>query len=151
MLDKIRQFFDTHLACSDTEPEASRSARRNLAAAALMVELMHTDDRLDEREKAAFLQVLKDSFGLEDTALERMRTLATEEAREATSLYQFTRLINDLYDYEEKVELIRNLWRIAFADEELDKYEESMIRSVADLIYVSHSDFIRTKLEVRPE
>jgi len=49
------------------------------------------------------------------------------------------------------VELLENLWRVAFADNEVDRYEEHMIRKVADLIYVNHSDFIRSKLKVRDE
>ena len=75
--------------------------------------------------------------------------LAESEANQATSLYEFTRLINDEYDYEEKVGLIENMWKIAFSDEQLDKYEEHLIRKISDLIYVSHSDFIKTKLNVR--
>ena len=49
----------------------------------------------------------------------------------------------------DKVLLVENLWRLALADDHLDKYEEQMIRKTADLLYVSHSDFIRTKLRVR--
>ena len=64
-------------------------------------------------------------------------------------LYEFTKLINDSYDYEQKVELIENMWRIAFSDKRLDKYEDHLIRKVSELIYVSHSDFIKTKLKVR--
>jgi uncharacterized tellurite resistance protein B-like protein len=75
--------------------------------------------------------------------------LAKEQAHEATSLYEFTRLINDNYDPAQKIALIENMWRIAFSDERLDKYEDNLIRKISELIYVSHSDFIRTKLKVR--
>ena len=64
-------------------------------------------------------------------------------------MYEFTRLINDHYSYEQKTGLVENLWRLAFADENLDKYEEGLIRRVADLIHVSHGDFIKTKLKIR--
>jgi len=67
------------------------------------------------------------------------------------SLYEFTSLINSEYDYAQKVTLIENMWRVAFADHVLDKYEENMIRKTADLIYVSHSDFIKSKLTVRDQ
>ena len=68
---------------------------------------------------------------------------------ESTSLYQYTRLINDLCDYEDKIQLITNLWIIAFADKHLDKYEEYLIRKISDLLYVSHSDFIQEKIKVK--
>jgi uncharacterized tellurite resistance protein B-like protein len=41
------------------------------------------------------------------------------------------------------------MWRVAFADRRLDKYEEAQIRKIADLLYVPHKDFIRTKLRVQ--
>jgi uncharacterized tellurite resistance protein B-like protein len=41
------------------------------------------------------------------------------------------------------------MWRIAFADGEIDRYEDGVIRQVSELIYVSHSDFIRMKIEAR--
>jgi len=39
------------------------------------------------------------------------------------------------------------MWRVAMADNALSRYEEHVIRKVADLLYVSHSDFIRSKSE----
>jgi uncharacterized tellurite resistance protein B-like protein len=47
------------------------------------------------------------------------------------------------------MKLVENMWRVAFSDQKLDKYEEALIRKVADLIYVSHQDFIKTKLAAR--
>ena len=42
-----------------------------------------------------------------------------------------------------------NLWKIAYADGYLDKYEEHLLRKVSDLIHISHSDYINIKLEIR--
>jgi uncharacterized tellurite resistance protein B-like protein len=39
------------------------------------------------------------------------------------------------------------MWKVAYADGDLDKYEDNIIRKVADLLYIRHSDFVRTKLE----
>jgi uncharacterized tellurite resistance protein B-like protein len=114
-----------------------------------MIEVMNCDHQLDDREAAAFLDVLSTSLNLSQQELEELVDLAEKQAKQATSLYEFTRLINDHYDYAQKIELIENMWRIAFSDETLDKYEEHLIRKIADLIYVSHSDFIKSKLTVR--
>ena len=48
--------------------------------------------------------------------------------------------------YDDKVQLITSLWKVAYADGDLDKYEEHLIRRVADLLYVPHDAFIRAKL-----
>ena len=149
MIEMIKTFFENHLDPSDTEDEESKLKTYELAGAALMVELMHSDQQLDERETREFLSVLEETFELDHGEVEEITELAKLEAHQATSLYDFTRLINDNYQYHDKVKLIENLWRLAFADEKLDKYEESMIRQVAELIYVRHSDFIQAKLKVR--
>jgi len=148
MLKSIKSFFEAHLA-EETEDPADQLHQTNLASAALMVEVMNSDHELDEREMSAILEVLQRTFEVSDDELEELLRLARSEAQQATSLYEFTRLINDNFEYEKKCELVKNMWRIAFADEHLDKYEEHLIRRVSELIYVSHSDFIRTKLQVR--
>ena len=49
---------------------------------------------------------------------------------------------------DEKFVLIKTLWRVAAADGDIHRYEDHLIRRIADLLYVPHSDFIRAKLEV---
>jgi len=146
MLSIVKTFFDNHLEPKEADGEQILKASE-LAGAALMVELIQTDSYLDARESEAFLMVLKDTFDLSDEEMNEIKQLAEAQARDATSLYEFTRLINDGFNYSQKVKLIDNLWRIAFADEKLDKYEESLIRQIADLIYVSHADFIQSKMQ----
>lgn len=151
MIDAIKRFFDTQLASAAQETPESRVCRLQLASAALMFELLKTDRHIDERETEMMRQVLQQTFSLQDTCVAEIITLAEEEANQAVSLYEFTSLVNEAYAYEDKVLLVENLWRLALADQHLDKYEEQMIRKTADLLYVSHSDFIRTKLKVRDE
>ena len=45
------------------------------------------------------------------------------------------------------LEIIEYLWRVAYADAYIHKYEEYYIRKIADLLHVSHSDYIKTKLK----
>ena len=110
---------------------------------------MNSDHELDERESAEFIAVLKNTLNVDEEDINEIIKLAEDEARKATSLYEFTRLINDGFDYPQKLTLIENMWRIAFSDEKLDRYEDHLIRKVSELIYVSHSDFIKAKLQVR--
>jgi uncharacterized tellurite resistance protein B-like protein len=148
MIDSIRRFFESKIA-NEKEEQSSSVNRLDLACAALLIEVMKSDYELDQRETDEFLAVLKATFELDDDDVNELAELAEKEALDATSLYEFTKLINDGYDYQQKLSLIKNMWRIAFSDDELDKYEEHLIRRVSELIYISHSDFIRTKLNVR--
>lgn len=156
MLKSIKKYFDDRLADLQTGDGGKENDRElvhaaDLASAALLIEVMNTDQELDAREAEKFIEVIQSTLDIADEEISELQALAEQEARDATSLYEFTRLINDNYSYQQKYQLIENMWRIAFSDEKLDKYEDHLIRRIADLIYVSHSDFIRAKLDVRTD
>lgn len=149
MLNSIKQFFENKLVNNEEEPTSSSIAKTDLACAALLIEVINSDHKLEEQETQAFFSVLQNNLNIPGEDIDELVELAENQAKEATSLYEFTSLINSDYDYSQKVGLIENMWRIAFSDNNLDKYEDHLIRKISELIYVSHSDFIRAKLKVR--
>lgn len=149
MISAIKQFFDKSLNIDTTTENQDGKHRIEMASAALLFELLKIDAHVDKREMEILKIVLRDTFGLEDDSLQELIDLAELEAQQATSLYEFTSLINSEYSYDERVQLVGNLWKLAYADASLDKYEEHLIRKISDLIYVRHSDFIRTKLFIK--
>lgn len=146
MLVSIKQFFSAYLEIEKNENELSRDEVIHLATAALLIEVSKADFELTKQETEAVIEALRKRFNLDAMTLDALLKLAEEELQQSSSLYQFTRLVNDFYDYEQKLQLIESMWEIAYADGDLDKYEEHLIRKVAELIYVSHKDFIRLKL-----
>mgnify|MGYP006156370033 FL=1 len=141
MIDNIRQFFTAKIV----DPSGNEQHQEHLAAASLMVEVMVIDRQISDEEVHTVKKILERQFDIQEDEIEQLLKLAKEEVSEATSLYQFTRLINDQFDQQKKNDLMSNLWRVAFADEVLDKHEEALIRRIADLIHVPHADFIKTK------
>jgi Uncharacterized protein conserved in bacteria len=126
-------------------------AQKQLAVAALLIEVATADHVMDEAELNALISLLERKFSLPHERLVELADLAKAEAADATSIYQFTQLINSECTPQEKFELIKGMWEIAYADNQLDKYEEYVIRKVADLIHVSHSEFIRAKSIVKAQ
>jgi len=146
MLAAIKSFFN-----NEVQPQnGSSEHQRQLACAALLIEVAVVDENFDNAELMTLYKHLKENFDLSQQECETLTTLAHKESTEATSTYQFTQLVNEQCSAEEKYELIKGMWSIAYADGNLDKYEEYVIRKVSELIYVSHSDFIRAKLAARP-
>ncbi len=144
MLESLRSLFQTRPDSAAAEGDAEK--RLELASAALLFEVLKADHDMDEREFASIAKVLRATTSKDSREIEELLELARQESSAATSLYEFTSLINEHFDYGRKCALIRHMWRIAYADSELSKYEDYVIRKVCELIYVSHSDFIRTKL-----
>lgn len=145
MLVSIKAFFSAELSLENNENE---QCKIQLAAAALLIELSRADYQREPEEQAAIEAALKKGFDLDDVQLATLIDLAEQENQDATSLYQFTNLIKDEYSAEQRFELVKMLWQVAIADGEISKYEDHLIRKIADLIYLPHSQFIKAKLEV---
>ena len=103
------------------------------------------DQEFSDAELEQLIQTLQQKFELGVDETLELVDRAKAESHDASSLHQFTQLINQHCDAHEKFALIKAMWEVAYADGRLDKYEDYIIRKVADLIYVSHSDFIRAK------
>ena len=145
MLNKIRQLF----AKNADAPEQDEIATEHLATAALLIEVMIIDGNLDDQELQSISQTLCKILDLTEAQVDELILLSREEVAEATSLYQFTREINDHFDLEGKMKLLTSMWRVAYADGHLDKHEEGIIRRVAALLHIRHNEYIRCKLEAR--
>lgn len=145
MFDKIRQLFAKN---ADTS-EQDQVATEHLATAALLIEVMIIDGNLDDQELQSISHTLCEILDLTEAQVDELILLSREEVAEATSLYQFTREINNHYDLDGKMKLLTSMWRVAYADGHLDKHEEGIIRRVADLLHIRHSEYIRCKLEAR--
>ena len=145
MLNKIRLLFAKN---ADT-PEQDQLATEHLATAALLIEVMVIDGNLDDQELQSISQTLCEILDLTEAQVDELIALSREEVAEATSLYQFTREINNHFDLEGKMKLLTSMWRVAYADGHLDKHEEGIIRRVADLLHIRHNVYIRCKLEAR--
>ena len=151
MLKKIKE----HISNLGNEPsekavhEQKETEIINNACAALLIETALADKVFNEEELASMKQTLNKVYKVDEKDIEELINESKRKVSESTSLYEYTRLINDLCDYEDKIRLISNLWSIAFADQHLDKYEEYLIRKISDLLHVSHKDFIQQKLLVK--
>jgi len=147
-IEGIQQFFQRML--EPAQPER-RQVTLELAVAALLCEIMRADYAHDSRERAMLRQLLTTRLTLAPDDVDELMSLAEAEVEQAVDHYEFVSLIRERYDYEDRVALVAQMWQLAFADGELDILEEHRIRRLADLLYVSHSDFIRTKLKAMPE
>lgn len=150
MISKIKDFFDKQFKQTETDSR-SVEEKMNLAAAVLLIEIAYSDSNFSDVEKTSLRKLLINQFAIEEAVIDELVTIAENEVREASSMYEFTRLINSYFEAEQKFLLIKAMWSIAYSDKKLDRFEESMIRKYADLLYVPHSEFIRAKIKTQEE
>lgn len=147
MLHQIRKLFEQIGRGDSVEVHPEKDVR--MISAALMAEIATADQKVDERERAVLVCLLKDHYQLDTETAEELMERALVERHEATSLYEFTQTVNDNFSERDKYLLVRQMWQVAFADGEVDAFEEHLIRRVAELIYLPHGLFTRARAEAR--
>ena len=146
MIKSITQFFTEHFS---EEEEEVQQRGIEFATTALLIEVSRSDsDRADE-EQASILAILNNLFDFTDEELAELIAMAEDAIEAAHDLHQFTRLLNEHYDYAGRKQLVTQLWRVAYADGRVDKFEEHIIRRIAGLLHVDNRDFIQAKITAR--
>ena len=118
----------------------------HLAAACLLVEVGQADFSWQEAEINTVKSRLRDQYQLTADEATDLFDEALEHNDQQSSMHPVVDLLNTHCNAEQKKQIIADCWKVAYADGVLDKYEEHHIRKLAEWLYVSHEDFIRTKL-----
>jgi uncharacterized tellurite resistance protein B-like protein len=127
----------TRMFSKSDEPVAHREPR--LAVAALLVHLAAVDGTVSEGERKAVRLTLQDYYGLDEGEVESLMAEATRRDAEAVDFYQFTSALKSL-DPNERIEVVRMMWQVVFADKRNDELEDNMVWRIAELIGVSARD-----------
>lgn len=151
MISTIRKLLNKNVARDKSMDSLDKQELIRMAAAVLFVEVMHADHQVDKRERQIVMRALLESFSLSRKDAEELLQQAEERVKDVTSLHEFTSLLHSRLSNEEKVMLVEQIWRIILADNDVDKYEEHLVRRIAELLYVSHRDYIRAKLNAQAE
>jgi len=145
MIRKIKQFFDNHLAIKHETSQKDKDHALQLASAALLIEMTQVDNTVKEIELQTVTNAIRKTFELSAEETTELLALAEQEAQDSTCYYAFTSLINKEFSQQEKIILVEKMWLVAFADNELEKHEEHLVRKISELLYVSHKDFMSAK------
>ncbi|EON93971.1 hypothetical protein MARLIPOL_00428 [Marinobacter lipolyticus SM19] len=141
MIERLKQLF------APTEETREEPDRHSLAVAAtaLMVQLSRIDNNEDERELQTIVDCAVNAHEVTREEAEEILQDALNHADDATSLYEFTGQINEHLDQTAKQTLLESIWRVAFADGRIDKYEEHLIRRMADLLHLNHREYMQAR------
>ncbi len=134
------------ITLNDTKPDEACDNSLKLAAISLLIQVAKADHELSAIELTKLTELVGKHFNdHQNVNHAELIELAMERSDASTSLYEFTTLINSQYSMDQKFQLITLMWQIAFSDNVLDRFEEHLIRRVADLIYLPHMKFIEAK------
>jgi uncharacterized tellurite resistance protein B-like protein len=129
MFDAITRLF--------SQPERDdRQFEPRVAVAALLVHLAAVDGSINAEERKAITGALQDHYGLDEGEVAKLVAEATRRDADAVDFYTFTSALSSL-EQEDRVEVVRMMWQVVFADKKNHELEDNMVWRIAELIGVS--------------
>ena len=108
MINKIKELI-TKFGNKEEIEEESDLSQLNNACAALLVEIAFADKEFDETEKTSLKLTLMETYAIEEADIDEIIKDAENTVAESTSLYGYTRIVNDEFEYDDKLSLLKNL------------------------------------------
>ena len=141
MLDLIKQLFSGE----EQRQEPPTGHQIAVAATALMVQLARVDSNQDDRELETIVECAVRAHEVTESEAREILEDALSHADDATSLYEFTGKLNEYLDQNDKQRLLESIWSVALADGRIDRYEEHLIRRIADLLHLNHREYMQAR------
>ena len=134
MFEKLKKIFETNnseiISVDDTLISYLVS---------LFVEVSRVDYKIDEKEINFIIEILAKEFNFNlDLIKEKLNIVRTSER--LIGYHPITKYLNENFDINFKKKVVLGLWKIAFINDDLDKYEDHLVRKVSDLLYINHAD-----------
>lgn len=147
MFKKLYDDIFSRISAEDIAAD-NRDAAIRLATAVLMVDVALIDSRFREAEFHRMLKLLSNHFGLSTQDAAELINAANEKADNQSSVRDLIAFLDEQLDQDEKARVIELLWSVAYADLKLDKYEDSLVLKVGELLNVGHEQVMGLKAQV---
>ena len=129
--------------------DESNDKKIQVATAAVLVEMAKADGDFSEDERRHIIKTLQNTFKLDEVCVKELINLSEKKLEKGLGIYEFTSIINNNFSKSEKLELIEDLWKIIYADDKLDKYEDRLVKLIGAMLNVDHKNIINAKLLVK--
>lgn len=140
MFEALTRLFQKSAAPATNDPQ--------LSVAALLVHLAAVDGTMKEEERKTIRGALMDHYDLDEQSVDRLIAQAAQRDAEAVDFYRFTSGITQL-PMEDRIEIIRMMWTVVFADRKNHELEDNMVWRIAELIGVSSRDRTILRNQIR--
>jgi len=133
----------------DTEKEVPKNLK--LISLCLAYEVANADNEIDTKERDLLLNLIKENTDVSLVSEKEIFQLIQEDSEKSISFYDIIRDINKGLNKEEKVDIIKMLWEVAYADNVLDVDEERIIKRSAEMLGIKPSIVLQTKDQFKVE
>src|SRR5438128_2251778 len=123
---------------SDEETHAPRHDQLRLATAAVLLDIAYADGEFSPAEGEDIIEYLKRAYALDDAGARDLIEAAGEIRAKTIDHFALTNFLRKSASLAERMEMVKTMWRIAYADRKLTDYEGYLVRKLADLLGLEH-------------
>lgn len=149
MLDRFRAIVRDFIDSTADNEEHKGPDNVQLAAAALMYNVVQADGILRNVEKEKLAEILRQEYALGDTQLDELMTAAKTADSEAVDLYQFTSVLMSSMSEADRIGFIEILWEVVYADGVRDEVEDNVVWRISELLGVSDRERVLMRQRVQ--
>jgi len=120
-----------------------------IKVAALLIHAAKIDENYSNQEEKIIKQALL-KIGANDNNIEKIMNGGNEIEENSNQILDFTKEVKNM-DNKKKIEIVENLWRIVYSNNEVDIYETSLMRKLAGLLYIDDDIMGNIKIKIRKE
>ncbi len=131
--------------------EKDHRERIQVATCVILLEVARSNDEFSRVEKTTLSAILQKRFDLPEEAIRELLEIAKRSREESVDLWEFTNLVNEHYSINDKKEILEAAWRVIYADDKLDMYEDHFVHKLAKLLRLEHRELIAAKLKIKDE
>lgn len=147
MLEIISHFFHKHIAITLNQDDIAEQLR--IASAALLMEMLHAEEVCCNEKQQLILRWLEQTYNLSNEQTLALLAIAEHKRQTATDYFEFTHLICDAFNHEQKLQLLETLWQIALLDNKLELDEAYLIDKIARLLFIPHIEVLQVRNRLR--
>ncbi|HEY2323297.1 MAG TPA: TerB family tellurite resistance protein [Thermoanaerobaculia bacterium] len=146
LLERFRDGFSSQAASGAKTEDPLR-----LATAAVLLEIAHADGEFSPAEDGDVVGFLKSAFQLDEPAVRDLIHTADDIRQHTIDHFALTNYIRRNATLDERIEVVKTMWRVAYSDGRLTDYENYLVRKLADLLGIEHRVMIDAKVDILRE
>ena len=149
MLQHIEVFFKNRIEITTKSSTPSREQAIQMATCAILLEAALADQQITEEELEHIQRALRQLYKIDDDTIRDLVAMALEERKKSIDLWQFTRLINEHFDVEQKILVLEHVWRVILSDGTLDQFEDYLASQLRPLLRLDQKHWIAAKMRAK--
>ena len=117
--------------------------------AALLIHAAKIDENYSNKEAEIIRQTLI-KIGAKNENINEILEKGKKIEEDSNQILDFTKEVKNM-DNQKKIEIVENLWRIVYSNNEADVYETSLMRKLAGLLYIDSDVMGNIKTKIMKE